>query len=92
MAAAMTFPGGSAWAMVRDLAAGYISPTVSTFKRLKPTELSQFGMEIERKLREVRARQIDLNDIEALKLRNRELLRLTGAQRMLQHSRQRARR
>lgn len=88
----MTFPGGSAWAMIRDLAGGYISPTTHTFVRLKPAELAQVAMELERKLRTVRAQLIDLDDIDALKLRNRQLLRLTSARRMLQLQQQKVRR
>jgi len=88
----MTFPGGSAWAMVRDLVGGYISPTANTFKRLKPAELTQLAMELERKLREIRGQTLDLDEIDALKLRNRQLLRLTAARRMLQGHQQHGRR
>ena len=88
----MTFPGGSAWSMVRDLADGYISPTVRTFARLKPAELGQVGMQLERKLRAIRGQSMDLDDIDGLKLRNRQLLRLTSARRMLQNHQQKIRR
>ena len=80
----MTFPGGSAWAMVKDLADGYISPTQATFKRLKPAELRQLGFELDKKLRELRAQQPDLDDTQALQQRNRAILKVSGARRMLQ--------
>ena len=80
----MTFPGGSAWAMVKDLTEGYISPTQATFKRLSPPELKQLGFELEKKLREIRALQPDLDDTSALQQRNRSILRINGARRMLQ--------
>lgn len=78
--------------MVRDLAGGYILPTVRTFSRLKPAELAKVEMELDRKLREVRGQLIDLDDIDALKLRNRQLLRITSARRMLQSHKQTLRR
>jgi hypothetical protein len=80
----MTFPGGSAWAMVKDLSEGYLSPTQATFKRLKPPELRQLGFEIDKKLRELRAQQPDLDDTQALQQRNRAILRVNGARTMLQ--------
>jgi len=80
----MTFPGGSAWAMVKDLSEGYISPTQRTFARLTAPELKQVGFELDRKLREIRSQQPDLDDIQALQQRNRTILRITGARRILQ--------
>ncbi len=80
----MTFPGGSAWAMVRDISEGYVLVTSRTFVRLRPDELDQLTFELERRLREVRGEQPPLDETAELQVRNRRISRLVGAQRMLQ--------
>lgn len=85
----MTFPGGSAWAMARDIAEGFLLVTERTFVRLRGGEIEQLTFELERRVREVRGNQPSLDDQKELLARNRRLQRLVGAQRMLQAFRMR---
>lgn len=87
----MTFPGGSAWAMVRDIGEGYLLVTERTFSRLGAAEMQQLSFELERRVRQVRGNQPSLDDQKELQSRNRRLQRLVGAQRMLQSLRTRRR-
>jgi len=87
----VTFPSGSAWAMVRDIGEGYLLVTERTFVRLHVAELDQLSFELERRVREVRGNQPSLDDQKELQNRNRRLMRLVGAQRMLQSFRTRRR-
>ncbi len=87
-----SFPGGSAWAMAKDIAEGYLICTDRTFLRFSAGELDQLAFELDRMQREVRGNQPALDDLPAIKLRNRKLQRLTGATTMLRGAQQRARR
>jgi hypothetical protein len=80
----VTFPGGSAWAMVREISEGFLQLTERSFARLGRAQLDQLSFELERRVREVRGTQPPLEDQKELLLRNRRLQRLVGAQRMLQ--------
>ena len=70
------FLGGSAYNMVRELADGFIIVTERTFKTYKPQDLTDFQMEAERYLREVRAAQAPAGDQDAIQKRQRRLQRL----------------
>lgn len=70
------FLGGSAYNMVRDLAEGFIIVTERTFKQYKPQDLTDFQMEAEKYLREVRANQVAVTDVEATQKRQRKMQRL----------------
>ena len=59
----MGFPGGSAYAMVRDVAEGYLLVTERTFKMMSRPELDQLTFEIDRHLRELRGDQPSLDDL-----------------------------
>ncbi len=85
----MTFPGGSAWAMVRDVAEGYVLVTERTFLRLTAEELNQITFELDRRLREARGEQPPLDATAEQQLRHRRISRLVGAQRILQVARTR---
>lgn len=85
------FPGGSAYAMVRDVAEGFLLVTDRTFQRLQPTELDQLGFELERHLRELRGEQPALDDLLAIQQKNRRIQRLTGCLMMMRSYRQRRR-
>ncbi|MGH9465416.1 MAG: hypothetical protein ACRD0X_07185 [Thermoanaerobaculia bacterium] len=85
----MTFPGGSAWAMVRDISEGYLLVTERSFVRLQRGELDQLTFELDRRLREVRGEQPPLDATAELQLRHRRISRLVGAQRILHTSRTR---
>jgi len=71
--------GGSAYNMVRELADGYIIITERTFKQYKPQELTDFQMEADRLLREVRSNQVVSTDVEGAQKRQRRLQRLQQA-------------
>jgi hypothetical protein len=73
------FLGGSAYNMVRELADGFIIVTERTFKTYKPQELTDFQMEAERYLRDVRGAQAPAGDQEAIQKRQRRLQRLQQA-------------
>jgi hypothetical protein len=73
------FSGGSAYAMAKDIAEGYLLVTERTYLRLLPPELDQLAFEMDRAMRDIRSDQPALEDIMALKQRNRKLQRLTGA-------------
>ena len=85
------FSGGSAWAMAREIASGYVVLTDRLIVRLARPELDKLGFELDRKMREVRGGQPSLEDIEALRLRNRQLQRLTSARRILNEVRRKKR-
>ena len=73
------FLGGSAYNMVRELADGFIIITERTFKTYKPQELTDFQMEAERYLRDVRGAQAPPGEQEAIQKRQRRLQRLQQA-------------
>jgi hypothetical protein len=85
------FPGGSAYAMAKDIAEGYLLVTERTFVRLAVAELDQLAFEIDRALRDVRGAQPALEDLAAIQLRNRKIQRLTSALSMLRGYRLRLR-
>jgi hypothetical protein len=77
------FPGGSAWAMAKDIAEGVLLPTERSFIRLQPPEMEQLAFEIDRALRDVRGNQPALEDQAALQQRNRKIMRLNQGLSML---------
>lgn len=81
------FVSGSAWAMVRDIANGHMLVTDRALGRLTESELSKFTFELERHTRELRGQQPPLDDTAKVRDRNRRLLRLTRAARILQQMR-----
>jgi len=66
----MGIPGGSAYAMSRDIAEGYTLVTERTFKTLTPAELDKLVFEMDRHLRELRGDQPPLDDIPAIQVRS----------------------
>ncbi len=85
------FPGGSAWAMCKDIGEGVLLPTDRTYARLEPGELDQLTFEIERALRDTRSVQPPLDDVAALQQRNRKITRLNQGLSMLRAHRSRRR-
>ena len=75
----MSFPGGSAYAMARDVAEGFLLVTERVFKTMSRSELDQVTFEIDRHLRELRGDQPPLDDIPALQQRQRRMQRLNSA-------------
>jgi hypothetical protein len=87
----MGFMGGSAYAMAHQIGEGFLLITERTFGRMAPPELDKLSFEMERLMREVRAEQPSLDDVQALQKRNRKISRLQGAMTMLQSFRMRRR-
>ena len=59
------FLGGSAYAMVRDIAEGYIIATELTFRKFLPGDFQSFGFEADKLLREFRGTVVPAGDVEA---------------------------
>ena len=91
MIPAMGFPGGSAWAMAKDIAEGYIMITERTFRAMTRPELDQLSFEIERHTRDLRGDQPALDDMAAIQLRNRRIQRLNTAVQILRSFRMKQR-
>lgn len=86
------FPGGSAYTMVREIADGYFLVTERTFGRFDTPELEKIRFELDRCLREIRGDQPAIEDLPAVRIRNRRIQRLASAQMMLNAYRQRYKR
>lgn len=84
-----SFPGGSPYSMVREIAGGYLQVNERTFKRFQRGELDRISHEIERLIRQVRGETPALDDTKALQLRNRSLQRLSSARMQLRQYRMR---
>jgi hypothetical protein len=85
----MAFPGGSAYAMTRDIAGGYTLVTDRTFRMLSAADLDKLSFEMDRHLRELRGDQPPLDDIPAIQQRNRRIQRLNQALVVLRNARSR---
>ena len=86
-----TFPGGSAYAMVRDIADGHLLMTERHLQRMEPSDLEQLRFELDRHMREIRGDQPSLEDLPAVQSRNRRIQRLNTARLILRNVRQRKR-
>jgi hypothetical protein len=75
----MAFPGGSAYAMARDVSEGYFLVTERTFKQFTRPDIDQLNMEFDRLLRELRAEQPSLDDHAELQKKQRKLQRVNTA-------------
>ena len=75
----MSFLGGSAYAMARDVGEGYVLLNTNLLKRMSAEELKQLRFEVERMLTGVRGDQPPLDDILAVQIRNRKISRLNSA-------------
>ncbi len=85
----MAFPGGSAYAMARDVAEGYTLVTERTFRTLTPADLDKLVFEMDRYVRELRGDQPPLDDIPAIQQRNRRIQRINQAMLVLRSFRTR---
>lgn len=79
------FRGGSAPAMARQIADGYVLVNVVMMKRFTGQEIDSLLFELDKIVRKVRADQPPLDDTQALQLRNRTISRIDGAMRTLRH-------
>ena len=85
------FTGGSAYAMVQQIAEGYLLVTERSLQRLTAGELDRLGFELEKLLREVRGAPPPLEDLQAMQKRSRKIQRLNTCRRVLSTYRQRRR-
>jgi hypothetical protein len=74
-----SFLGGSAFAMARGIADGYHLVTERSFKTMNSGDISQLSQEMDNVLREARGDQPSVDDMEAVKARNRRIQRLNTA-------------
>ena len=73
------FTGGSAYAMVRDIAEGFVIPSELTFKRYTPGDFVTFLQEADKLLRELRGNQVLATEVEAAQKRQRSIQRVQQA-------------
>ncbi len=86
----MAFPGGSAYAMARDIAGGFTTVSDRTFRSMTRPDLDLLGFEIDRHLRELRGEPAPQDDIPGIQQRNRRLQRLSSALVVLRGYRQKS--
>lgn len=79
----MAFPGGSAYAMARDVGEGYLLVTERTFKTMSRSDLDQIVFEMDRYLRELRGDQPALDDLPGIQQRQRKMQRINSALSMI---------
>jgi hypothetical protein len=73
------FLGGSAYAMVRDVADGYIIASELTFRKFQLGDFQAFGAEADKLMREIRGNVPPTGDVEATQKRHRRMQRLQQA-------------
>ena len=73
------FTGGSAYAMVRDIADGFVLPTELTFRQFQANDFAVFSQEADKFLREIRGNPPLASDVEATQKRHRRMQRLQQA-------------
>jgi hypothetical protein len=83
------FQSGSAFAMVRDIADGYLLVTERTFRQMNRADLDQMTFELERHVRELRGEHCAPDDVAGNQQRNRKIQRVNSATVMLRATRQR---
>ena len=86
------FAGGSAWAMAREIAGGFILVTDRTFRPMSPAQVKQLGHEIERLLRELRGSATADEPLLELQGRQRKIQRLNTTMMVLRAFRQKTQR
>jgi hypothetical protein len=74
-----TFLGGSAYAMSRDIAEGYVLLSAVLLKGFTDSELMQLRQQLEKVQREIRADQPATDDIQAIQKRGRKISRISSA-------------
>ncbi len=77
------FIGGSAFAMAKDIADGYIIVSENTFKKFQAADFQSFLFELDKLLREVRGVIVPAEEIDAVQKRNRKMQRLNQAVNMV---------
>jgi hypothetical protein len=74
-----SFVGGSAYAMSRDIAEGFVLLSATLLKGFSSAELSQLRQQLEKVQREIRADQPATDDIPAIQKRGRKISRISSA-------------
>ncbi|HEY3202588.1 MAG TPA: hypothetical protein VGL03_02900 [Thermoanaerobaculia bacterium] len=85
------FLGGSAYAMVRDIAEGFIIATELTFRKFRHDDFATFSFEADKLLREIRAAVPPTGDVDATQKRHRRMQRLQQAMTIANNVRSRLR-
>jgi len=71
--------GGSAWKMAKDITEGYLTVNLSNLKKYTVADLRLLAFELGKYERSIRGETMDLEDMEAIKSRNRRLQRISQA-------------
>ena len=74
-----SFLGGSAYAMSRDIAEGFVLLNANLLKKFTAAELSQLRQQLEKVQKEVRAEQPAQTDVQAIQKRGRKISRISSA-------------
>jgi hypothetical protein len=74
-----SFLGGSAYAMSKDIAEGYVLLSAAILKGFSVSELAQLRQQLEKVQREIRADQPAADDIQAIQRRGRKISRISSA-------------
>ncbi len=73
------FLGGSAYAMSKDIAEGYVLLNANLLKKFTDMELVQLRQQLEKVQKEIRAEQPPQNDVQAIQKRGRKISRISSA-------------
>jgi len=73
------FLGGSAYAMSKDIAEGYVLLNANLLKKFTEVELGQLRQQLVKVQKEVRAEQPPQNDVQAIQKRGRKISRISSA-------------
>jgi len=71
------FIGGSAWKMAKDITEGYLTVNLTNLKKYTVADLRLLAFELGKSERSIRGEAVDLDDMEAIKAKNRRLQRIT---------------
>jgi len=84
-----SFLGGSAYAMSKDIAEGFVLLNANLLKKFTAAELAQLRHHLEKVQKEVRAEQPPPDDIQAIQKRGRKISRISSALLVLEGLRRR---
>jgi hypothetical protein len=73
------FMGGSAYAMSKDIAEGYVLLNANLLKKFTPVELAQLRQQLEKVQKEIRSEQPAQDDVQAIQKRGRKISRISSA-------------
>jgi hypothetical protein len=73
------YMGGSAYAMARDIAEGFIQVSERTYKKMTDAEMRKLSHELDRHMRELRGEAVSPEETPVLQARQRKIIRLRNA-------------